>query len=140
MPAIDSVHSLNKVRYTLKKQEILRSRKEIKELFKNGSSFFWYPYKFIYRINTNEEKRIKVLFTVPAKQFRKAVDRNKIRRRIREAYRLHKQMLTEDVQENFSITLCIIYISKFKLPFSEMEDKLKKAFVRLKRTEINTST
>lgn len=140
MPAIDSVHSLNKVRYTLKKQEILRSRKVIKELFKNGSSFFLYPYKFIYRVNTNEEKRIKVLFTVPVKQFRKAVDRNKIRRRIREAYRLNKQMLTEDVHEDFSITLCIIYISKFKLPFSEMEYKLKKAFIRLNRTEINTST
>ena len=129
------MHNDNKVRYTLRKREILRSRKEIRELFKNGSSFFLYPYKFIYRITSEGEKPLRVLFTVPVKHFKRATDRNKIRRRMREAFRLNKQMLKEDMGENLSITVAIIYISRFKLPFSEMEDKLKRAFMRLKRTD-----
>ncbi len=59
---------------------------------------------------------------------------------MREAFRLNKETLKGDFTGNFSITVAIIYISKFKLPFSEMEDKLKKAFRRLKRTGKNGST
>ncbi len=59
---------------------------------------------------------------------------------MREAFRLNKQLLLEDMRENFSITIGIIYISKFKLPYTEMEGKLKKAFMRFKRTEFNRST
>lgn len=127
------------MRYTLKKQEILRNKKKIKELFTNGSSFFLYPYKFIYQINTDGEKPVEVLFSVPVKRFGKAVDRNKIRRRMREAFRLNKQLLIADNQGNFSITLSIIYIGKSKLSFSEMGDKLKEAFIRLHKMGINKS-
>jgi len=127
------------VRYTLKKREILRNKKEIRELFTNGSSFFLYPYKFIYQINTDGGKPVEVLFTVPVKRFRKAVDRNKIRRRMREAFRLHKELLIGDDQTGFSITLSIIYIGKVKLSFLEVENKLKEAFIRLKEMGINKS-
>ncbi len=127
------------MRYTLKKQEILRNKKRIKELFTNGSSFFLYPYKFIYQISTDVEKPVEVLFTVPVKRFSKAVDRNKIRRRMREVFRLHKHILTGENERSFSITLSIIYIGKLKLPYSEMENKLKEAFIRLHRMEINKS-
>ena len=118
--------------FSLKKHEILRSKKKIKELFESGSSFFLYPFKIFYLLNKDQEND-QVLFSVSKKHFKKAVDRNLIRRRIREAYRLNKNNLKAD--QNASISIALIYISKFKLPFSEIENKLKQVLIRLNKTE-----
>ena len=120
--------------FSLKKHEILRSKKKIKELFDNGSSFFLYPYKVFFipnpSLNNNE-----VLFTVSKKTFKRAVDRNLIRRRMREAYRLNKNILKSNEKESLSISIGLIYISKFKLPYIDIENKLKQVFVRLNKTK-----
>lgn len=58
-----------------------------------------------------------------------------LRRRIREAYRLNKSLLLADEKEAFSISIALIYISKFKLPYSEIENKLKQVLVRLNKTK-----
>ena len=120
--------------FSLKKHEILRSKKKIKELFDNGSSFFLYPYKVFFipnpSLNNNE-----VLFTVSKKTFKRAVDRNLIRRRMREAYRLNKNILKSNEKESLSISIGLIYISKFKLPYIDIENKLKQVFIRLNKTE-----
>jgi len=121
------------VSFSLKKHEILRSKKEIKELFENGSSFFLYPFKIQYLPNTKLLNN-QVLFSVSKRNFKKAVDRNLLRRRIREAYRLNKNVLVSDQNEAISISIALIYISKFKLPYNEIEDKLNQVFVRLKKT------
>jgi len=122
------------VSFTLKKHEILRSKKIIKELFDNGSSFFLYPFKVYYlpylRQDTNQ-----VLFSVPKRNYKRAVDRNLLRRRIREAYRLNKGFLTDGQKEMFSLSIVLIYISKSKLPYSEIENKLNKVLTRLNKTE-----
>ena len=120
--------------FTLKKHEILRSKKNIKELFDNGSSFFLYPFKVYFLPNSNL-KTNQTLFSVPKKYFKKAVDRNLVRRRIREAYRLNKNILVADQKESFSLSIALIYISKFKLPFNDIEIKLKQVFARLNKTE-----
>ena len=120
--------------FTLKKHEILRSKKNIKELFDNGSSFFLYPFKVYFLPNSNIETN-QTLFSVPKKYFKKAVDRNLVRRRIREAYRLNKNILVADQKESFSLSIALIYISKFKLPFNDIEIKLKQVFARLNKTE-----
>lgn len=120
--------------FSLKKHEILRSKKNIKELFDNGSSFFLYPFKVYYQSNNTEENN-KVLFSVSKKSFAKAVDRNLIRRRMREAYRLNKTLLNIDDKQSLSLSIALVYISKFKLSYSEIENKLKQVFVRLNRTE-----
>jgi len=122
------------VSFSLKKHEILKSKKEIKELFDNGSSFFLYPFKVFY-LPKAELQNIQVLFSVSKKNFSKAVDRNLIRRRMREAYRLNKKILLADQKDSFSISMALVYISKFKLPYSDIEDKLKQVFIRLKKTK-----
>jgi len=122
------------VSFSLKKHEILKSKKEIKELFDNGSSFFLYPFKVFY-LPKAEPQNIQVLFSVSKKNFSKAVDRNLIRRRMREAYRLNKKILLADQKDSFSISMALVYISKFKLPYSDIEDKLKQVFIRLKKTK-----
>jgi ribonuclease P protein component len=122
------------VSFSLKKHEILRSKKSIKELFENGSSFFLYPFKVHFLPNPDSQNN-QVLFSVSKRNFKKAVDRNLLRRRIREAYRLNKNILTTDQKEQFSISIALIYISKFKLPYNEIEDKLKQVFIRLNKTK-----
>ncbi len=120
--------------FSLKKHEILRSKKNIKELFENGSSFFLYPFK-IFFLTTQDQETCQVLFSVSKKNFKKAVDRNLIRRRMREAYRLNKKDLKVYQMDTFSISIALIYISKFKLPYREIESKLKQVFDRLNKTE-----
>jgi len=122
------------VSFTLKKHEILRSKKNIQELFDNSSSFFLYPFK-VFFLPKPKLKSNEVLFSVSKKYFKKAVDRNLIRRRMREAYRLNKSILIAGQKESSSISMALIYIGKFKLPFNEIEIKLKQVFVRLNKTD-----
>ena len=119
-----------KLRYTLKKSEILRKEKWIKELFSNGSSFFLYPIK-LYYLPLPEITGHQVLFSVPKKIFKNAVDRNKIKRRLREAYRLNKPLINAEGEQVY-YCLAIVYISKLVLPLSEIEPKLIKLLRRLK--------
>jgi ribonuclease P protein component len=121
------------VSYSLKKHEILRSKKKIKELFENGSSFFLYPYK-VFILPEPTEENTKVLFSVSKKYFKKAVDRNLIRRRMREAYRLNKILLKDLQNRPFSLSIALVYISRFKLPYSDIENKLKQVLIRLNKT------
>jgi ribonuclease P protein component len=95
------------------KEERLSKKKIIEELFAKGSSRQAFPLKIIFiRHPDNGQTLHQVLITVPVKNFKKAVDRNTLKRRIREGYRLNKALLPA------SPTLCIayIYIAKEILP------------------------
>jgi len=80
--------------YTFTKEERLCNKKLIDELFHNGSSFLVYPFKVSWLV-TNEPQpfQAQVMFGVPKKRYKLAVDRNLLKRRMREAYRLNKQQL-----------------------------------------------
>ncbi len=101
------------------KEERLKSKKSIEELFKKGSSFYLTPFRVKYIAGANDAN--KVLIAVPKKLHKKAVARNLIKRRIREAYRLNKSIVS-DVSSNFNIAL--LYQSKDILTFQEIEKKL----------------
>ncbi len=78
--------------YTFKKEERLCNKKLIDQLYHNGSSFLCYPFKVSWLITTAPQlSPAQVLFSVSKKRYKKAVDRNLIKRRMREAYRLHKE-------------------------------------------------
>jgi len=119
-------------RYFFNKSERLSSQKSIQELFAKGSSFFVFPYKIIY-LHTEFPNTTppKLLISVPKKIFKKAVDRNKIRRRIKEAYRQNKHMLLPVTEKNLSLSVAFIYVAKDILPFDHIENKLKKTLLRL---------
>ena len=117
----------NTPRYTLNKSEILRHKKVIRELFKSGSSFSIYPIKIIFEIKS--EGQHQVLFSVPLKKFKKAVERNKIRRRLKEAYRLNKHIL--NINDKAKLNIAYIYISEQILPFNFLQDKMIESLKKL---------
>lgn len=116
-------------KYIFPKEERLSSKKSIKELFSRGSSFFIYPFKVIYL--TGNSPVPQVLFTVPKKSFKKAVDRNIVRRRLKEAYRLNKQIILPDQEKTLSLSIAFVYVAKEILPYKQLETKLKKCLLRL---------
>ena len=95
--------------YTFRKTEHLKSEILIKELFSKGSSFHLYPFRIIHKAVTTPKGHVhQVLFSVPARSFKKAVDRNILKRRTREAYRLHKAT----VSVNTPLILGFVYSAK----------------------------
>jgi ribonuclease P protein component len=110
--------------FRLQKNERLHSKKLIKELFDKGSSFFLYPFKLIQLEVTIENSGTnQVLFSVSKKKLKKAVDRNLVKRRLKEIYRLNKDIF---IQQDSSKLIAIIYVASDILPVSQLEPKLVK--------------
>lgn len=111
---------------TFKKEERLSEKKIIKELFEKGFSFYLSPFKVVW-LNTSIEGLFpaKVMITVSNRNFRNAVDRNRIRRIIREAYRKNKQILYDSItQPSMKMAFVIIYTGKNIIQYSEAEAKI----------------
>ena len=114
------------------KSERLHSRKQIEELFEQGTSFTIYPLKVVYLKKPLESTlKNQVLISTPKFFFKKSVDRNKLKRRIKEAYRLHKQVL-ENKQAGFYLLIGYIYIGKEISSYQSIEEKLKQSLLRLR--------
>ena len=118
---------------TFKKDERLFGKKNITSLFDHGNSFLEYPFKVVW-LESNDESRFpsKVLIAVSKKNIRKAVIRNRLKRRIREAYRKNKSVFYEFLTRNDThCKLGLIYISKEELAYNQIEEKILKIFDRL---------
>lgn len=110
--------------FSFHKEERLKSRKVISRLFKEGKSIKSYPLRVVWTEIELPKGELPVQFTqtVPRRSFSKAYQRNLLRRRIREAFRLNKNWLYENIPENSpQYGLMVIYIAKEKLPFEEIE-------------------
>jgi len=118
--------------FSFKKEERLYHRNDIQELFKKGSSFYLYPFKVIY-IAESLDSNIKpqqILISVPKRKFKKAPDRNFIKRQVREAYRHHKNIINPE-KLNKRLRIAYIYTSDKKMPSNVLTKKLKKTLERL---------
>jgi len=115
-------------KYTFTKEERLCSQKQIELLFNNSSSFILYPFRFVWTSQTLADAPYpaEIAISVPKKRFKRAVDRNKIKRLIREAYRKNKGELFYPIliQEHIKLSFILIYVSNELFTAVDMEKKL----------------
>lgn len=113
------------------KQEKLCSKKSIENIFLTGINLFCYPYKVLYLPSTNIDELpfAQIMFVVPKRKFKRAVDRNRIRRKMREVYRLNKHLLKEwCVENNTHIKLVVMYVASSQEDFSVHQKAIQCVF------------
>lgn len=119
--------------FSFRKEERLSRKKSIDELFKKGSSFYKYPFKTYWLLApTGSESPAQLLVIVSKRSFKRAVDRNRVKRLIREIYRNEKPGFYEFLKaNNQQCLLCLIYTSNNIPEHSELDKKIKLVFRRL---------
>ncbi|MFV0417309.1 MAG: ribonuclease P protein component [Dysgonomonas sp.] len=123
------------IKKTFPKEEKLCRTKSIDQLFSKGESFIAYPLRVVYLLEDEQDEALQipsVLINVSKKKFKRAVKRNRVKRLIREAYRLNKTPYTQLLKENGKrMDIAFLYL-KSELPtFQEIEKSIHKAVVVL---------
>lgn len=119
---------------TFKKEERLKSRKVIQALFnRQGTSFGQYPLRLVWMPMEDRRSEYPVQFalSVPKRSFKKAATRNTLRRRMREAYRLHKHRIyTELADCEQQYAFMVLYTGREMLPYQEIEKAMQQTIRR----------
>ena len=133
--------------FTLGKNERLKSRKQIQQLFDTGKSIVVGPFRVYYLVSemlNPQQSMLNVQFGigVSAKNFKRAVDRNRIKRLTREAWRLQKNDLKEKLRAGGKqLNVFFIYTGKELPGFTTVKDKVAVALKRLAdKTDENISS
>lgn len=119
--------------FTLKKEERLCSQKIIGEMFTSGESFLSYPIKVVFqKTELPGSFAVQAAFTVSKRNFKRAVKRNLLKRRMREAYRLNKpDFYLEIAEKELQIAIMFVYIGKDIIEYPVIEKAMISA---LKKT------
>ena len=118
-------------RYRFSKNEKLKSRKTIEQLFAAGKSFSNFPFRILWMLNETASETLQAGFAVSSKHFKKAVDRNRIKRLMREAYRLQKNEFQGQLKKNKKcVAVFFIYVGnelpEYELIFEKTGNVLKR--------------
>ncbi len=125
-------------RYSFGKDEKLCSKLMIDELFSSGKSFKEYPLRVIHLPVETSNITTKVLISVPKKRFKKAVSRNRIKRLIREVYRLNKSELHEFWKEERKyFAIAFVYIGNEIPIYQELNATMEQVLNKLKSVKLS---
>ncbi|WP_018341365.1 ribonuclease P protein component [Cytophaga aurantiaca] len=124
--------------YSFPKKEKLTSKIVIDRLFKDGQSRFKYPFRVLFLSDeTYSESFPQLVISVSKRNFKRAVDRNRIKRLIREAYRLQKEELLSLFPSRPSY-VAILYTAKEEIQLKELKKKLY-LIIKMTQSDNNTS-
>lgn len=118
----------------------LNSRRLIEELFDGGHgsrSLAVFPLRavYMYKEHTHGDAPVQLLVSVPKKRFHHAVDRNRVKRQIREAFRLHKSVLLSAVPQGRCLLLALVWLSDRQFSSVEVEGRIAALLQRIAERE-----
>lgn len=118
--------------FSFSKKERLKNKIEIESLFSEGNRFFEYPFNVIWKLDSNSDSTLKMAVSVPKKKIPNATDRNKIKRLVREAFRINKTIIQQPLEtKNVKLHLMLVYSQSSIISMSEIEDKISVTLQRL---------
>ena len=120
---------------TFRKQERIVSHQLIETLFEKGDSqtLAAYPLRAVFLQTERQQGHapIQILISVPKKRFKHAVDRNRVKRQVREAYRHHKQLISDIVSDDKELLIAFIWLSDSHCPSIEVEKRMVSLLQRI---------
>ena len=126
--------------YTFTKAQRVTGAKRVDAIFASGSSFISYPLRVVFmQHEQSPTPSCSILVTVPKKRIKKAVHRNRIKRLIREVYRLNKKLVNDIQLNEQSLDIVFVYIKDTGTDYKEIDKAMQKALkqvaIRIKKTE-----
>lgn len=122
-------------RFTLSKEERICSKKLINELFTgNGRSMTAFPLRVVFMKRTivDDQPRAAMLVSVPKRYFKHAVDRNRVKRQVREAFRRNKSIITRNLTDDHeAVAMAFVWLTDEKFPSSEVENRMVRLLTRI---------
>lgn len=122
------------------KKERICARSSVSELFEKGESFFSFPFKCVYQINDTSEELssrgivVRIMVSVGKRYHKRAVKRNRVKRLVREGYRLNKwdaKELLSPYLDGKVLDICYIYTSKQEEDYKTVENGIRKSFEKV---------
>lgn len=121
--------------FSFPNSEHLKSRKTIAGLFSGGNSVKGFPIRFQYNIRPIEDSNdvnMNVGFVVTKRNFKKAVDRNRIKRQMKEVFRLNRTILNESLQaKNMHLDMMVIFINASPSSYQQIQKGMNKGIEKL---------
>lgn len=122
-------------RFTLSKEERICSKKLINELFTgNGRSMTAFPLRVVFMKRTivDDQPRAAMLVSVPKRYFKHAVDRNRVKRQVREAFRRNKSIINQNLTDDHeAVAMAFVWLTDEKFPSSEVENRMVRLLTRI---------
>ena len=120
--------------FSLNASERLKSRKLMERVFKTGTRWHKFPFRVSFLIdNDTQDGIIKFGCSAPIRNFKKAVDRNRVKRLMKEAFRLEKNLLAEQLkQKNARLVIFVIYTSTDLPKFETIKTSMNELVLKLK--------
>jgi len=123
-----------KKNFSYNKSERLKRRKILTNIFSAGQQLHQYPLKAFWLFHSIEVPHpLQTGVSVSKRLFKKAVDRNRMKRLMREAYRMHKSTLESNLRPGSNFSLFILYTGKEKISQDEMNEKMQALLLKIQK-------